>query len=264
MIPLLKLTDNIFLSQENLNPSGSIKWKPVKTMCDSVINNSDHIVESTSSNTGLAVALYCQQQGFPCTIVLPKSSRQFIINQLEEYGANIILTNASDGSDGSYTYVKELCIKRPNYYTHLDQYNNPLNPYSHYISTGPDIWQQTEGKLTHCVIGLGSCGTITGVGRFLKQMNHNIKIIGVQPADWYGISGLRKLKDSFVPGNYDASVVDKTIFIKTEDVLSLYKKDIYPGGFSTMANILAYHQIPYDKDNFVVTMMPDGSNYGKN
>lgn len=261
----LEYGHRLYVKAEVCQPSRSIKYRAASYMISNSLyeirNNSLTVLESSSGNTGIAVAKICQELKLPCLIIIPENTRRSVSNQISSLGADMIVTIKSLGSDGSKAVAQEMYEEHPEKYCYLDQYSNPFNPRAHFDTTGPEVWYQSEGKITHFVTGVGTGGTISGVGMFLKMMNPSIQIIGVQPKDWYGISGLRRLEDSFTPKIYNDNVIDDTLFVSTKDVVDLYNSTKYYGGFSTMANILAYHQIPYDKDNFVVTMMPDGSSY---
>jgi len=156
-------------------------------------------------------------KGHRATLCVPKNANRQVLSLLRTYGAEVVLTDPLQGSDGAIRQAQRLAAEQPDHFVYLDQYNNPANWRAHYETTGAEIWQQTQGTVTHFVAGLGTTGTFTGTARRLKAHNPSVRTIAVQPdAALHGLEGLKHLDSSIVPGIYDPSLPDETVFVSTE------------------------------------------------
>jgi len=220
----------VFAKLEGYNPGGSVKDRPAYNMIQDGLASGrlrpgKTILDSTSGNTGIALALCGAVLGYPVELVMPENvsvERKKIIGA---YGAKIIYSSPFDGSDGAILLCREVLARDPEKYFKPDQYFNPANPEAHYKTTGPEIWQQTDGSVTHFVTGLGTGGTIMGTGRYLKERNPNVQVIGVEPDDsFHGLEGLKHMASSIVPGIYHEEELDAKIPVDTEDAYDLVRK----------------------------------------
>src|SRR5262249_28374084 len=208
---------------EWLNPGGSVKDRAAANIVaeahrDGKLTSGKILLDSTSGNTGIAYAMLGAAQGFPVTLCMPENvsvERKRILNA---YGANIIYTDPSEGSDGAIRIARELAATHPDLYFYADQYSNDANCGAHYHTTANEIWQQTEGRVTHFVSMLGTSGTFVGTTRRLKELNPRIQCISLQPdSSFHGIEGAKHMASAIVPKIYDASLADANIEISTED-----------------------------------------------
>ena len=176
------------------------------------------LLDSTSGNTGIAYAMIGAAKGFPVTLCMPENVSVERKRILFAYGANIIYTDPANGSDGAIATARELYAREPEKYFYADQYSNPANWQAHYHGTAEEIWQQTEGRVTHFVAMLGTSGTFVGTSRRLKELNRGIRCISLQPdSSFHGIEGAKHMASALVPGIYDPKLADEDIEIATED-----------------------------------------------
>src|SRR6266700_3088576 len=176
------------------------------------------LLDSTSGNTGIAYAMIGAAEGFPVTLCMPENVSVERKRILFAYGANINYTDPADGSDGAIRAARELFAREPDKYFYADQYSNPANWQAHYHGTAEEIWQQTEGRITHFVAMMGTSGTFMGTSRRLKELNPQIRCISLQPdSPFHGIEGAKHMASAIVPGIYDSSLADEDIGISTED-----------------------------------------------
>ena len=272
---------------EFLNPGGSIKDRVGPFMIEQAekegkLKKGWTIVETTSGNTGVGLALVAAIKEYKTVFVMPDKISDEKRNLLRAYGAKVVITptDVSPEDPRSYYKVSDKLASRPGAYK-PNQYSNPANPEAHYKTTGPEIWKQTEGKVTHVVISMGTGGTITGIGRYLKEKNHKIKIIGVDPVGSIYLKyfktgklpGLFKtykvegVGEDFLPQNMDFSVVDDVIpvsdknsFLTARDLAQ--KEGILAGGSSGMALFAAKQVAKKLKKGLMVVILPDsGKNY---
>jgi cysteine synthase B len=206
----------ILLKLEGNNPAGSVKDRPAFYMISRAeargdIKPGDTLIEATSGNTGIALAMVAAMRGYKMVLVMPESQSIERRQSMKAYGAELVLTP----KDGSMELARDVAMKlqAEGEGIVLDQFANPDNPLAHYEGTGPEIWRDTEGKVTHFVSSMGTTGTIMGTSRFLKEQNHNIKIIGVQPEDGAQIPGIRKWPEAYLPSIYDKTRVDDLIYV---------------------------------------------------
>ncbi len=221
--PLVKLqrmggdsSNTILLKLEGNNPAGSVKDRPAYSMILRAeqrgdIKPGDTLIEATSGNTGIALAMVAAMRGYKMVLVMPENQTIERRQSMKAFGAELVLTP----KDGSMELARDVAIKlqAEGEGVVLDQFGNMDNPLAHYEGTGPEIWRDTDGKVTHFVSSMGTTGTIMGVSRYLKEQNHNIQIIGVQPEDGAQIPGIRKWPVEYMPTIYDAKRVDEFIFV---------------------------------------------------
>ena len=214
---------HIYAKLERLNPGGSVKDRPALRMIQDGIQRGaltpDKIIlDSTSGNTGIALAMIGAALNYKVRLVMPGNVSDERKRICRAYGAELIFSDPLEGSDGAILDARKIYEADPTRYFKPDQYNNPANPLAHEESTGPEIWRDTEGKVTHFIASLGTSGTLVGTGRFLKRINPAIQIIAAEPdSPFHGIEGLKHIESSIVPGVYDASVHDVKIGITTDE-----------------------------------------------
>jgi len=208
---------------ERFNPGGSVKdraakWMILDGMERGLLAPGKTILDSTSGNTGIALAMLGAAMGYPVRLVMPGNVSDERKRICRAYGAEILFSDPLEGSDGAIVYCREIYELERERYFKPDQYNNPVNALAHEESTGPEIWRDTEGGVTHFIAALGTTGTLVGTGRYLKKMNSNIQVIAAEPdSPFHGIEGLKHIESSIVPGIYDASVHDEKMGVSTED-----------------------------------------------
>ncbi len=217
----------IFAKAEWLNPGGSVKDRAgLKIIEDGErsgqLTRDKIVLDSTSGNTGIAYAMIGAIKGYRVELVVPGNVSEERKKTLKAYGAKLILTDPLLGSDGALVEAKRIYEANPHRYFKGDQYNNPSNWRAHYETTGVEIFHQSGGKVTHFVAGVGTGGTLTGIGRRLKEYNPHIRIFGVQPdSGFHGIEGLKHIETAIRPAIYDESILDGTFFVKTEDAYEM-------------------------------------------
>jgi cysteine synthase B len=212
----------IYAKLESYNPGGSVKDRPATRMIVEAINSGKLtkdkvIIDATSGNTGIALAMVGTALGYQVELAMPSNVSEERKRIIKAFGAKIHFTNPLESTDGAIIYVRKLVEKYPEKYYYIDQYNNDANWKAHFDSTAVEIWNQTEGKITHFVAGIGTGGTVMGTGRRLKIFNPDIQVIGVQPdSPFHGIEGLKYIETSIKPGIFDENRLDRTIFIGTD------------------------------------------------
>jgi cysteine synthase B len=215
---------------EWFNPGGSIKDRAASSIVAAGRRSgkfaaSKTLLDATSGNTGIAYAMIGAAEGFPVTLCVPENVSVERKRILHAYGANIIYTDPADGSDGAIRKARELASQEPDHYYYADQYSNDANWQAHYHGTANEIWQQTEGRITHFVAMLGTSGTFIGTARRLKELNPKIRCISLQPdSPFHGIEGAKHMASAIVPKIYDAELADEDIGIATEDAYSVSKR----------------------------------------
>jgi len=214
---------HVLAKLERYNPGGSVKDRPAlwmirKGIASGALTKGKIIFDSTSGNTGIALAMIGATLGYKVRLVMPANVSSERKRICQAFGAELIFSDALEGSDGAILLARELYDKEPELYFKPDQYNNPENPRSHEESTGPEIWKDTEGSVTHFIASLGTSGTLVGTGRYLKAQSSTVQIIAAEPdSPFQGIEGLKHIESSIVPGIYDEQVHDKKIGITTEE-----------------------------------------------
>jgi cysteine synthase B len=215
---------------EWLNPGGSIKDRAASNIvaqarASGKLTSGKILLDSTSGNTGIAYAMIGAAQGFPVTLCMPENVSVERKRILHAYGANIIYTDPANGSDGAIRMARELAAKDPDLYYYADQYSNDANWQAHYHGTANEIWQQTEGRITHFVAMLGTGGTFVGTTRRLRELNPRVRCISLQPdSAFHGIEGTKHMASAIVPKIYDASLADADLGISTEDAYAMAKR----------------------------------------
>ncbi len=237
--PLLRLTKlterlskgvSICAKLEQYNPCGSVKDRPAFQMIRDAeesgeLTKDKIILDATSGNTGIAYSMVAVVKQYRAKIVLPRNASLERKKIIAGFGAEIVYSSEFEGSDGAIRMAKTIDRENPGKYYLPDQYNNPSNWKAHYLTTGPEILEQTAGKVTHLIAGVGTGGTIMGAGRALKEFNPRIKVIAVEPDEaMHGIEGLKHLQSSIVPGIYDPGFPDRTVYVNTEDAYDMVKK----------------------------------------
>lgn len=183
------------------------------------------LLDATSGNTGIAYAMLGAAQGFPVTLCMPENVSRERKQILQGYGANILYTDPADGSDGAIRMARELASKHPEQYFYADQYSNDANWKAHYYTTANEIWQQTQGRITHFVAMLGTSGTFVGTTRRLKELNPQVQCISLQPdSSFHGIEGAKHMASAIVPKIYDPALADRNLEIATEDAYAMARK----------------------------------------
>jgi cysteine synthase B len=258
----------VFAKAEWFNPSGSVKDRPALGILYAAIANGKlaggkRLLDSTSGNMGIAYATLGTALGIPVTLIIPENASCERLAILRALGAELILSDPLEGSDGAIRAARRLAADHPDRYYYADQYNNPANWQAHYLTTGPEIVQQTGGAVTHFVAGLGTTGTLTGVGRYLRQYDPAVKLIAVEPeGPWHGLEGLKHLPTSIQPGIFDPALPNQTLAVATEAahemVLRLARQEGLFVGVSSGAAALAAFQVAAELESgVVVTLFPD-------
>nr|WP_299447203.1 cysteine synthase CysM [uncultured Phycicoccus sp.] len=212
---------NVLLAKlEGNNPAGSVKDRPAISMIRGAeargeIAPGDTLLEATSGNTGIGLAMAAAISGYPLVLVMPEDASTERIQTMKAYGADLVLTPAGGGMEEARDVVTRM--EREGRGRVLDQFGNPDNPRAHEDGTGPELWRQTDGRITHFVSAMGTTGTITGVSRFLKSRNPGIQIVGAQPAEGSKIPGIRAWPPEYVPKIFDPSAVDRTVEVTQTD-----------------------------------------------
>ncbi len=212
----------VYAKLEGSNPGGSVKDRPALNMIrqaweKGVIKDNTRLVEATSGNTGIGLAMVCAVLGLPITLVMPESATPERVAAMRAYGAEIILTDASKTIEYSRVIAEDLVYEKG--YFMLDQFSNDDNWKAHEKSTGPEIWRDTDGQITHFVSSMGTTGTITGVSSYLKSQSSAVKIVGVQPKEGSSIPGIRKWSPEMIPKFYDEKRVDEIHYLTREDAV---------------------------------------------
>jgi cysteine synthase B len=217
----------IFAKLEGFNPGGSVKDRPALKMIEEGMRAGKlvpgkTILDSTSGNTGIALAMIGSALGYPVELVMPENVSQERKRVVSAFGAKVVFSDPMEGSDGAIRLCREILKANPERYFKPDQYFNEANPRAHFESTGPEIWRQTEGAVTHFVAGIGTGGTIMGTGRYLKTRNPAIQIIAAEPEDaFHGLEGLKHMASSIVPGIYHEDELDLKLGIATDEAYDM-------------------------------------------
>jgi cysteine synthase B len=274
LIPLRRVTGNIspqvkvFAKAEWFNPGGSVKDRPAMNIIRTAMANGElvagkRLLDSTSGNMGIAYATYCAALGIQVTLAIPANASRERITILRALGAEIILTDPLEGSDGALLVAREMAARDPKLYFYANQYDNPANWQAHYRSTGPEIVEQTEGTITHFVAGLGTTGTLTGVGRYLRDYNPDVKLVAVQPAAaFHGLEGLKYMPTAIKPAIFDPTLAGLTLEVETENAHSMTRRlareeGLFVGISSGAAAFAALELAAGLKYGVVVTVFPD-------
>ncbi|ENM5917772.1 cysteine synthase CysM [Vibrio mimicus] len=263
--PLVRLqrlntgSSTVLVKLEGNNPAGSVKDRPALNMivqaeARGTLQPGDTIIEATSGNTGIALAMAAAIKGYKIILIMPDNATQERKDSMQAYGAELILVSKEQGMEGARDLA--LQMQQEGKGKVLDQFNNLDNPDAHFRSTGPEIWQQSQGKLTHFVSSMGTTGTIMGVSRYLKQQNPHIQIIGLQPAEGSAIPGIRRWPQAYLPGIFEADRVDQVLDITQLDAEQtarvLAKEEGICAGVSSGGAVFAALQIAQQNPGSIV------------
>jgi cysteine synthase A len=275
-VPLIQLkkmsSGNVFAKAEFLNPGGSIKDRVAKHIIESAekvgtLKPEMIIIEATSGNTGIGLSLIGVQKGYRVICVMPENMSEERKKIIEAFGGEIILSPAEESLLGSLRKMKEIIQGEPEKYFMVNQFGNPCNPEVHYQQTGPEIWRDTEGEINIFLAGVGSGGTLQGIGRFLKEKKPSIKIVAVEPKNSAALLGrepglhqIQGIGDGFVPAVLDVNLVDMVVTVSDEDAIEttrrLSREEGLLVGTSSGANVFAALHMDNGR-NKVVTILPD-------
>jgi len=224
---LIKEGVSLYLKLEGNNPGGSVKDRAAYNMIATALEKGDlqekdYLIEATSGNTGIALAMIAQQFGIKIELVMPENSTKERVQTMQAYGAKVTLTSSDIGIEGSRTYAEKMVKEKG--YKMLNQFANEDNWKAHYKTTGPEIWRDTNGEITHFVSAMGTTGTIMGTSTFLKEKNKNIQIIGAQPKDNSKIPGIRKWSPEFLPKIFNPKKVDTVIEVSETEAREMTKR----------------------------------------
>jgi cysteine synthase B len=250
------------------NPGGSVKDRPALNIIREaeragLLTKDKILIDSTSGNTGIAYAMIGAARGYRVRLCMPSNVSLERKRILKAYGAEIILTDPMEGSDGAIRKVREMAAENPKLYFYANQYDNPANWRAHYQTTGQEIFAQTEGRVTHFVAGLGTSGTFIGTARKLKELNPKIRCVSFQPdSPFHGLEGMKHMATAIVPGIYDPTVADEDLEISTEEsyamTVRLAREEGLLAGISAGAAMVAALQVAKAvKRGVIVTIFPD-------
>jgi cysteine synthase B len=254
---------------EWFNPGGSVKDRTALSLVtegerSGALRPGKIIIDSSSGNTAVGLALVGRARGYPVELVMPASVSEERQRLCRAYGATLVFTDAFSGSDGALLRVREMVAADPARYFYADQYRSPANPLAHYRSTGPEVWEQTGGRLTHFVAGLGTSGTIVGTGRYLHERGAGVQVVAVEPAEeLHGLEGLKHMPSAIVPEIYDRGVEDVKIRVTTDDAEAMCREALDRCGLflghSAGASLWAARQVALGlAAGVVVALFPDG------
>jgi len=274
LLQLRRVTDHlsdditVYAKAEWMNPGGSVKDRPAwniirKAEQRGELTPEKILLDASSGNTAIAYAMIGAAKGYSVRLCLPENADKYVVRTLQAYGADLVFTPASEGSDGAIRKARALHDAGPGRYFYADQYNNPANWQAHYETTGKEIWQQTEGRVTHFIAGLGTSGTFTGTGRRLREYDDDIRLISFQPeSPLHGLEGLKHMETAIVPGIYDPGLADSNFWISTERAQETMKRlaseeGIFAGlsaGAAVRASLDVAEQLSRGR---IVTILPD-------
>jgi S-sulfo-L-cysteine synthase (O-acetyl-L-serine-dependent) len=258
----------IYVKAEWENPGGSVKDRPaMNIICEAEdagqMSQGKVLIDSTSGNTGIAYAMICAARKYRLKLCMPSNVSAERKRILKAYGAEIVYTDPMEGSDGAIRRVRGLAQEAPEDYFYANQYDNPANWRAHYLTTAPEIFEQTEGRVTHFVAGLGTSGTFIGTARRLKELNFRIRCLSFQPdSPFHGLEGMKHMPSAIKPGIYDPSLADENLEIATEDAhvmtLRLAREEGMLVGVSSGAAMVAALKVANQlTSGVVVTIFPD-------
>jgi cysteine synthase B len=274
--PLIRLSSfeqglknvELWAKAEWRNPGGSVKDRPAARMIldgekSGALTRDKILIDATSGNTGIAYAMIGAARGYRVRLCVPENVTPERKRILRAFGADVVFTNPMEGSDGAIIRVKAMYAEEPDRYFYPDQYSNPGNWLSHYDTTGPEIIEQTDGRITHFVAGLGTSGTFIGAGRRFRELNPKIRLISVQPdSPLHGLEGLKHMATAIVPGIYDPALADEDIGVSTEEAFELTRRLAREGmfvGISSGANLAGALRVARQvTDAVIVVIFCDG------
>jgi len=259
----------VFIKAEWFNPGGSVKDRPAWNMIrvaeqEGLLTPDKILIDATSGNTGIAYAMIGAARGYRVQLCLPANANAERKRILRAFGAELILTDPREQTDGAIRKVQQIVEAEPERYFYPDQYNNPANWQAHYHTTGVEIWEQTQGEVTHFVAGLGTSGTMMGTGRRLKEYHPGIRLVAVQPdSPFHGLEGLKHLETALVPGIYDPAVPDEIMEVSTEQAHAMARQlareeGLFVGISAGAAVYCALRVAERISSGTVVALAPDG------
>jgi len=274
LLPLNRVTAGlspnvkVFAKAEWYNPSGSIKDRPALNILRAALDQGQltpgrRLLDSTSGNMGIAYATFGACMGIPVTLAIPANASRERLAVLRALGAELILTDPTEGSDGAMLAARRLAEQYPERYYYANQYDNPANWQAHFQTTGPEIYQQTGGEVTVFVAGLGTSGTLTGAGRYLRRRIRGVQIVAMQPnAPFHGLEGLKHMPTAIRPGIFDPDLPDRTIEVDTESAYTMARRlareeGLFVGISSAAAAVAALRVASELERGVVVTVFPD-------
>jgi cysteine synthase B len=260
----------VYAKAEHLNPGGSVKDRAARAMIlagerAGLLTRGKIILDATSGNTGIAYAMFGAARGYGVTLCLPKNANFERKRTLRLYGAQLVETDAAEATDGAQRRARAMADAEPEKYFYPDQYNNDANWRAHYEGTAGEIWEQTGGRITHFLAGLGTSGTFVGTTRRLKELDGKIRAVSMQPdSPFHGLEGMKHMRTALVPGIYDASLADENVVVRTEDAQEmtrrLAREEGLLVGVSSGANVFAALELARSlpAGAVVVTILCDG------
>lgn len=261
-------TVEVYAKAEWFNPSGSVKDRPALNIlrtaeAEGRLTREKILLDSTSGNMGIAYATLGSALGYRVRLVIPENASPERLSILRALGAEFTLSSPLEGSDGAIREARALAAAHPDTFFYANQYNNPANWQAHYYSTGPEIIDQTEGRVTHFVAGLGTSGTFVGTGRALRDFNPNVRLLAFQPdSPFHGLEGLKHMETAIVPGIYDASIANEQLTISTEAAHTMTRRlareeGLFVGISAGAAAVAALQVAETLTAGVVVTLFPD-------
>ncbi|MFL2548962.1 MAG: cysteine synthase CysM [Gammaproteobacteria bacterium] len=262
---LNKTKNQLFVKLEGDNPAGSVKDRAAMNMISNaeskgIISEGDTIIEATSGNTGIALAMVCATKGYKLILIMPENMSYERRAAMSAYGADIILVTEEEGMEGARDLAQKMQNNKKGHV--LNQFANEDNVEAHVNTTGPEIWNDTDGKVTHFIASMGTTGTIVGTAKYLKSMNPKIKIIGVQPEEGSSIPGIRKWPKEYVPKIYDSKNIDEIVYISQEQAENMArelaeKEGIFSGPSSGGTTFVALQVAKKEKEAVIVSIICD-------
>jgi len=262
---LNKTKNQLFVKLEGDNPAGSVKDRAAMNMISNaeskgIISEGDTIIEATSGNTGIALAMVCAIKGYKLILIMPENMSYERRAAMSAYGADIILVKEEEGMEGARDLAQKMQNNKKGHV--LNQFANEDNVEAHFNTTGPEIWNDTDGKVTHFIASMGTTGTIVGTAKYLKSMNPKIKIIGVQPEEGSSIPGIRKWPKEYVPKIYDSKNIDEIVYISQDQAENMArelaeKEGIFSGPSSGGTTFVALEVAKKEKEAVIVSIICD-------
>ncbi len=271
LIELTKITPNprvkILAKLEGCNPGGSVKDRTALYLIQKaeeagLLSRDKIIIEPTSGNTGIALAMLCAAKGYKIKLVIPGCVSSERSKILQAYGAEVILTPADQGTDGSIREAHRIVEAEPDKYYMPDQFSSPFNPLAHYETTGPEIYRQTEGRLDAFVTGMGTTGTLMGISQYLKEQNPAIQIVGVEPVVGHKIQGLKNMQEAIVPPVYHPDKLDRILTVEDDEAFEITRRlateeGIFVGMSSGASVVGAIKLAQEMQEGTIVALLPD-------
>ena len=258
----------VYAKAEWFNPSGSIKDRPAREIILTAeragrLTPGVTLLDATSGNMGIAYAMLCAARGYRTRLVIPRNASPERIKILRAYNADLVFSDPLENTDGAIRRAREIAAAEPGQYFYADQYSNPANWQAHYRTTGVEVWEQTHGRVTHWVAGLGTSGTFVGAGRRLREFSPDVQLVAVQPnAPFHGMEGLKHYQTAMVPAIYDASLADAEVEVTTEEAHTMVKRlaheeGLFVGVSAGAAAAAALKVAATLREGVVVTVFPD-------